>query len=263
MAETGKPPGHWLALGSPSSGSAWGCRIESVGVKLPARRLTTRDLMSRTSHRTRIQLERLTGIHERHVVGPGENSFTLATGAARDCLAHSQHQAPGHRDADQHQHHPVQGPVLAVLRAPAQPVRQAGDRRRAGGELRSLQRVRRHADRGVHPPGPHHPGRDQLRHGGVRRVHLPPELERGAADPLPVQQAARLTHARRRGGRRDRGTRAQGRSASTSSASPPSPSTAGCASPSPAPWARAPRCTPSPGRCRRWRSRTWRRWWPR
>src|SRR5690349_11674234 len=48
--------------------------------------------MSRTSHRTRIQLERLTGIHERHVVGPGENSFTLAAGAARDCLAHSQHQ---------------------------------------------------------------------------------------------------------------------------------------------------------------------------
>src|SRR5215510_7667688 len=49
--------------------------------------------MSRTSNRTRIQLERLTGIHERHVVGPGENSFTLAAGAARDCLAHSRHQA--------------------------------------------------------------------------------------------------------------------------------------------------------------------------
>jgi 3-oxoacyl-[acyl-carrier-protein] synthase-3 len=96
MAETvsGRHPDHWLALESPSSAGPWGCRIESVGVKLPARRLTTRDLMSQTSHRTRIQLERLTGIHERHVVGPGENSFTLATGAARDCLAHSQHQAP-------------------------------------------------------------------------------------------------------------------------------------------------------------------------
>src|SRR6185437_15031720 len=62
--------GHWLTLGS---GGPWGCRIESVGVKLPA--------------------ERLTGIHERHVVGPGESSFTLATGAARDCLSHSGHQA--------------------------------------------------------------------------------------------------------------------------------------------------------------------------
>jgi len=94
VAETqSKQPDHWLALQSPGCGGSWGCRIESVGVKLPAQRLTTRDLMSRTSHRTRIQLERLTGIHERHVVGPGENSLTLATGAARDCLAHSQHQA--------------------------------------------------------------------------------------------------------------------------------------------------------------------------
>lgn len=84
---------HWLALESPVSGCSVGCRIESVGVKLPARRLTTADLMSRTKHHTHIQLERLTGIHERHVVGPGEDSFTLATGAARDCLAHSQRQA--------------------------------------------------------------------------------------------------------------------------------------------------------------------------
>ena len=94
MAGTGsRQPDRWLALESPRSGGPWGCRIESVGVKLPAARLTTKDLMSQTSHRTRIQLERLTGIHERHVVGPGENSFTLATGAARDCLGHSQHQA--------------------------------------------------------------------------------------------------------------------------------------------------------------------------
>src|SRR5215813_3890492 len=94
MAETqNNHPGHWLTLQSADTGGTWGCRIESVGVKLPAKRLTTRDLMSRTRHRTRIQLERLTGIHERHVVGPGENSFTLATGAARDCLSHSHHQA--------------------------------------------------------------------------------------------------------------------------------------------------------------------------
>jgi 3-oxoacyl-[acyl-carrier-protein] synthase III len=95
MAETqsDRQADHWLALESPGSGDSRGCRIESVGVKLPSRRLMTRDLMSRTKHRTHIQLERLTGIHERHVVGPGENSFTLAAGAARDCLAHSQHRA--------------------------------------------------------------------------------------------------------------------------------------------------------------------------
>jgi len=90
---TKQQPGHWLTLQSSGSGGPWGCRIESVGVKLPAQVLTTRDLMSRTSHRTHIQLERLTGIHERHVVGPGESSFTLAAGAVRDCLAHSRHQA--------------------------------------------------------------------------------------------------------------------------------------------------------------------------
>jgi 3-oxoacyl-[acyl-carrier-protein] synthase-3 len=89
-----EPAGHWLALESPGAAVPWGCRIDSVGVKLPSRRLTTSDLMHRTRHRTRIKLEHLTGIHERRVVGPGENSFTLATGAARDCLAHSQHQAP-------------------------------------------------------------------------------------------------------------------------------------------------------------------------
>jgi 3-oxoacyl-[acyl-carrier-protein] synthase-3 len=94
MVETqNKQQGHWLTLESAASGSPWGCRIDSVGVKLPARQLTTRELMSKTSHKTHIQLERLTGIHERHVVGPGENSFTLAAGAARDCLSHSRHRA--------------------------------------------------------------------------------------------------------------------------------------------------------------------------
>jgi 3-oxoacyl-[acyl-carrier-protein] synthase III len=85
---------RWLALESPHADGSQGCRIESVGVKLPAGRLTTRELMNQTRHRTHIQLERLTGIHERRVVGSGENSFTLATGAARDCLAHSGHRAP-------------------------------------------------------------------------------------------------------------------------------------------------------------------------
>ena len=95
MAETRtRQASHWMALESPNSARSWGCRIESVGVKLPAGKLMTQDLMSQTRHHTRIQLERLTGIHERYVVGPGENSFTLAAGAARDCLAHSQHQAP-------------------------------------------------------------------------------------------------------------------------------------------------------------------------
>jgi hypothetical protein len=47
--------------------------------------LATKDLMSHARHRTRIQLERLTAIHERRVV-PGENFFIVAAGprAAQD-----------------------------------------------------------------------------------------------------------------------------------------------------------------------------------
>ncbi len=49
--------------------------------------------MASTRHRTNIDLERLTGIHERRVSNGGDDSFTLAVGAARDCLAHSKHGA--------------------------------------------------------------------------------------------------------------------------------------------------------------------------
>jgi 3-oxoacyl-[acyl-carrier-protein] synthase III len=68
-------------------------RIESVGWKIPERIVTTRELMESTRHRPSIELERLTGVHQRHVCSDGEDSFTLAVGAARDCLAHSRHEA--------------------------------------------------------------------------------------------------------------------------------------------------------------------------
>lgn len=42
--------------------------------------------MSTTRHRTRIDLERLTGIHERRVSVGDEDSYTLAAAAALDCL---------------------------------------------------------------------------------------------------------------------------------------------------------------------------------
>jgi 3-oxoacyl-[acyl-carrier-protein] synthase-3 len=69
-------------------------RLEAIGVKLPERVLTTRELMASTRHRTSIDLERLTGIRQRHVCSEGEDSYTLAVDAARDCLARSRH-APG------------------------------------------------------------------------------------------------------------------------------------------------------------------------
>ncbi|HVP29381.1 MAG TPA: 3-oxoacyl-[acyl-carrier-protein] synthase III C-terminal domain-containing protein [Myxococcota bacterium] len=66
-------------------------RFESLGLQLPERRLTTRELLASATHHPRIDLEALTGIRERRVCSPGEDSFTLAVAAARDCLAHSRH----------------------------------------------------------------------------------------------------------------------------------------------------------------------------
>jgi 3-oxoacyl-[acyl-carrier-protein] synthase III len=64
-------------------------RIESIGRCLPEHRLTTSELMATTRHRTRIDLERLTGIRERRVSTGEHDSLTLAVAAAEDCLAHS------------------------------------------------------------------------------------------------------------------------------------------------------------------------------
>ena len=66
-------------------------RIESLGLKLPERRLTTQELIASCKHRHRVDLERLTGIRERRVCAEGEDSFTLAVDAAWDCLAHSRY----------------------------------------------------------------------------------------------------------------------------------------------------------------------------
>lgn len=66
-------------------------RLESVGRCLPATRRTTDEVMASTRHRTKIDLERLTGIHERRVSDGRENSLTLAAGAAADCLTRSRH----------------------------------------------------------------------------------------------------------------------------------------------------------------------------
>jgi 3-oxoacyl-[acyl-carrier-protein] synthase-3 len=64
-------------------------RIAGIGRRLPGTRLTTDELMGTTRHHTRIDLERLTGIHERRVSRGDEDSLSLAVGAARDCLARS------------------------------------------------------------------------------------------------------------------------------------------------------------------------------
>jgi 3-oxoacyl-[acyl-carrier-protein] synthase III len=62
-------------------------RFASVGRSLPQTHLTTSELMASTRHKTRVDLERLTGIHERRVSTGEEDSFTLAVDAAQDCLS--------------------------------------------------------------------------------------------------------------------------------------------------------------------------------
>lgn len=82
----------WMLVESKrSGGTPYVARFESVGMALPERKLSTRELMGSTRHKTRIDLERLTGIRERRICGPGETSLTLAVDAARDCLARSRY----------------------------------------------------------------------------------------------------------------------------------------------------------------------------
>ena len=82
---------HWLLTERSPDGPAapFVARIAAVGRRLPATHLTTDELMGSTRHRTHIDLERLTGIHERRVSVGDEDSLSLAVGAARDCLARS------------------------------------------------------------------------------------------------------------------------------------------------------------------------------
>ena len=84
---------HWMALeggadGSPDGGP-YTSRFVAIGASVPERRLSSDELMASTEHRTGIELERLTGVRERRIVGEGEDSYTLALGAARDALAHA------------------------------------------------------------------------------------------------------------------------------------------------------------------------------
>ena len=80
---------HWLmAERSPGDGrNPYTARIAAVGRHLPATTLSTEELMASTRHRTRIDLERLTGIRARQVSVGDEDSLSLALAAADDCFA--------------------------------------------------------------------------------------------------------------------------------------------------------------------------------
>jgi len=80
---------QWLVM-DPAAGESpapFRTRLAGAGRHLPTTHLTTAELMATTRHHTHIDLERLTGIHERRVSVGDEDSCSLATSAARDCLS--------------------------------------------------------------------------------------------------------------------------------------------------------------------------------
>jgi 3-oxoacyl-[acyl-carrier-protein] synthase-3 len=83
---------HWLVMETAGEGdrAPFVARLVGAGRQLPETHLTTDQLMATTRHRTHIDLERLTGIHERRVSVGDEDSYGLATSAAIKCLATAQ-----------------------------------------------------------------------------------------------------------------------------------------------------------------------------
>jgi 3-oxoacyl-[acyl-carrier-protein] synthase-3 len=69
----------------------WKCQFESIGMKIPEKILTTRDLVEKIKIPGMKKFGLLTGISERRVCSSTEDSFSLALDAARDCLSFSKY----------------------------------------------------------------------------------------------------------------------------------------------------------------------------
>jgi 3-oxoacyl-[acyl-carrier-protein] synthase-3 len=84
---------HWLVMEGDGPPAPYRTRLAGAGRHLPTTRLSTDDLMASTHHYTHIDLERLTGIRERRVSNGDEDSYSLATAAALDCMGRAQQDA--------------------------------------------------------------------------------------------------------------------------------------------------------------------------
>jgi len=71
----------------------WKCQFDSIGVKIPKKVLTTRELVDKLKLPCLEKFGLLTGIRERKVCAAGEDSYSLAVDAAKDCLSHSKYGA--------------------------------------------------------------------------------------------------------------------------------------------------------------------------
>jgi 3-oxoacyl-[acyl-carrier-protein] synthase-3 len=66
-------------------------RFESIGVKIPEKRLPTHEMIKKLNRSAINKFELLTGIKERRICSGGEDSFTLARDAAVHCLSRSRY----------------------------------------------------------------------------------------------------------------------------------------------------------------------------
>jgi 3-oxoacyl-[acyl-carrier-protein] synthase III len=71
--------------------------IESFGVYLPPKNVSTKEILKGCKKKVRLPLERLTGIKSRRMAGETEFSFDLAKKAVVECLGYSKYK-PGHID---------------------------------------------------------------------------------------------------------------------------------------------------------------------
>ena len=98
---------HWLVMEGDGPAAPFRTRLAGAGRHLPATHLTTDELMATTRHNTHIDLERLTGIRERRISIGDEDSYSLATSAALDCLDRAAQNAAVARCRYQLQYHEV------------------------------------------------------------------------------------------------------------------------------------------------------------
>ena len=86
---------HWLVMEGDGPPAPFRARLAGAGRHLPTTHLSTDELMASTRHRTKIDLERLTGIRERRV-SDGEES-SLETSPPRRRRTASGDRATGRR----------------------------------------------------------------------------------------------------------------------------------------------------------------------
>lgn len=67
-------------------------RFESIGAYFPEKVITTRELVDSLENKPEIDLQRITGIKNRRMRAEGEDSFTMALAAAKNCLRNSKYE---------------------------------------------------------------------------------------------------------------------------------------------------------------------------